>query len=125
MSEDDVMEHFQDSRYVDVFITLPDGTWFFMFIAYTDLSDHIMGLEEFKEQVMKEVKYLTRDLDEIEIEEKPFGFYYQEERLIELTKENYRDIIEIPSIVIFVTQDTEKTLDYYHQMLKEKENQRN
>ena len=124
MSEDEVMEHFQESRYVDVFITLSDDTWYFMFIAYTDLSDQVMGLEVFKEQVMKEIKYLSKDLDELGTEKIPFEFYYQEEKLIELTNEKYREIIEIPNIVIFVTQEAEKAINFYHKMLKEKEEEK-
>lgn len=117
-SKEIILNNYEESNYVDFFLSPKDNNYNYGFITITDFNGEIMNYKDFSDLIMDETrvsfqKYENNfDLDSI------FSlYYYLNQELKPLTENNFKSVIEIPKIIVFFVENEVSAIKLYRQMI--------
>ena len=118
-NKEKIIANFVESKYIDIFYSTSYQSYYYAYLAITDLDQRILPFEEFLDLIIDETKYTFPKYEYRDDIEFTFGlYYYENNELFPLTKKNYYEIIETPELQVFFTEDPQSALVLYHEMVE-------
>lgn len=119
MNKKKILANYVESNYINLFASSINDEWICGKIAFTDINNKKMKYEKFILAVEKEIIFSFRLENLKENLKENFDFFLlNEENLIPLTQNNYEESIDSPGLRLFLTQNKEKSLNLYQDLLR-------
>jgi hypothetical protein len=125
--KEEIESNFIETLYVDIFYSTVNNSWYYGFLALTDLNQELLSYDQFLDMVVDEVKLTFPEYEKKEDIEFTFGlYYYHNHELKPLTYKNYAETIEKYAegnfdFVLFYTEDQNNVVKMYSKMKRHME----